>query len=504
VGGQGSAKSRALLMEGFIHGIEYPGTTSIILRKTIPDLKRTVIAKFKEDIPREMYERYHETDRTVMFHPVPKRDENGEIIYRSNGDVELIQSKLRFDPCANEKDAARYLSTEFVFIGFEELGEFSFGVWDALGNRNRVTNCPGARPCMAGATNPFGPGWSWIRKLWVLHQPLAGMDPLAFEPNDYEYFHSTVLDNPILANDVEYVRKLMSSPNRKIVFEGDLNAVSGDYFENYVPELIERDESEFIFQPNQPVWIGWDYGFQHFAVIIFMTKAILKASSTANGKPRVVNVILKELILQQVTPENQAAALIAAIPRLRDQDGREAGYKWEISDIHFSWERFTRTSSQRTIADDVGDVLSAAGLPRPQRSNTDRVAGWTKMYRVIEAEQFCILKDQAPTCCEAIPQLPRDDKNIEDVKKPKERSLYDDVGDATRYAMASVIDPMVDKSEKQKYEEKIAATADPMARFAIQYREWNRQKKEAEQAARPRFGGSRTMPSWMARLKKPK
>ena len=149
IGGYGSGKSLAMLWEAFIHGLEYPGSNSLILRKTIPDLKRTVVDKFLSVIPREAYQTYNHTDHIVYFHPDPKTGQ---------------QSKLYLSACERDADVGKFLSTEYVFIGFEELGEFSFAVWDALAGRNRCP-IPGSRACMVGVTNPMGIGWSWIKKL---------------------------------------------------------------------------------------------------------------------------------------------------------------------------------------------------------------------------------------------------------------------------------------------------------------------------------------------------
>lgn len=492
VGGFGSGKSRPLLMEAIFHCLEYPGAEAIILRKTIPDLKRTVISKFLADVPRELYQRFNEGDHIVWFHPHPKFDENGNQLFKPDGTPETVQSKLYFAACEREKDVGKYLSTEYVFIGFEELGEFPFGVWSALADRNRCP-IPGSRPCMAGATNPFGVGWAWIKKLWVQGKTVEGMDADLFDPADYEYFHSTVLDNPIYSNDAEYVRRLMMSPNRAVVYEGKLDQVSGLYFENYDADAIEREESDFIFQNWQPVWVGWDYGFSHYATMIFMTKALLKGE-----KPRMVNVVLKEVILQEKTPENQANSLILAIPRNVDREtNEELGYRWNVDSVHLSWERFNKTQSQRTIADEIGDILAEAGLPRPVRSNTDRVAGWTKIYSLMEAGLFYVIKDKAPTLCEAIPQLPRDKKNIEDVEKPAGVSLYDDLGDALRYAIAGTLLDAEDDPKEVKFEKELAKIHDPMARFARQYQEHNRQK----QASRPNVKPGNIIPSWRSRVK---
>lgn len=490
VGGMGSGKSRPLLWEAIFHALEYPGSESILLRKTIPDLKRTVISKFQADVPKELYERYNESDHIVYFHPQPKFDEYGEPVYKADGKQDTVQSKLYFAACERDADVNKYLSTEFVFIGFEELGEFSFAIWSAMTLRNRCP-VPGSRPCMAGATNPFGVGWHWIKKLWVQKQPIVGMDPLTYDPDDYEYIHSTVDDNPIYIKDSAYVNALNASPIRDIVRHGKLDAVSGMYFDNWNPERHERVASDFIFQNWQPVWCGWDYGFSHWACIFFFTKAILKPVLKTE-KPRMVNVTIGELTLQECTPAIQARALIDAISQLPVPNA-------QIESVHLSHERFSRTVSEFTVADEIGNILQEAGLPRPVRSNTDRVAGWTLMYSLLESDEWFVLKDKCPTACEAIPQLPRIQPgkgNIEDVEKPKSVSLYDDVGDALRYGIAGTLLEDGEKPREQKFQEDLAKVSDPMRRFEMQYREYNRQKKEAEAPPRQII-----VPSWMRRIK---
>src|SRR5258705_3041302 len=356
VGSYGSGKSKPLLMEGLAHALEYPGSDSIILRKTIPDLKRTVIDKFLSDVPRWVYEFYHQGDHIVYFNPQPELDANGVPTGKK------LQSKLRFGACEPEADVGKYLSTEYVFIGFEELGEFSFMIWDALAGRNRCP-IPGSRPCMAGATNPFGIGWSWVKKLWVDKKPFQGMDADNSNPADYESFHSTVDQNPIYRNDKEYIQRLEASPLRDKIRWGKLDSVTGQFYDNWEPRRHVRPASDFLFEDWQPVWVGWDYGFGHFACIVFFTKALLKPRWDGE-KPKRVNVAIKEIVLHEKTPEEQTEALILSTPRAKNK-GPQAGelweegdlpeelvnsygYKWQIDSVHFSWERFNRTVSNRT------------------------------------------------------------------------------------------------------------------------------------------------------------
>ncbi len=481
-------------MEAIFHCMEYPGSNSILMRKTVPDLKRTVIDKFLADVPKSLYERgsqergtFNKSDHIVYFPPV-----NGK------------QSKLYFAACERVEDVGKYLSTEFVFIGFEELGEFPYMIYDAMEGRNRCT-IPGSRPCMAGVTNPMGIGWGWIKRLWVDHLPTHGMDPEKYDPNDYQFIHSTVDQNPILGQDKAYIASLEKSPLRDKIRWGNIETISGQYFANFEPSRHILPKEAFIFEPWQPTWIGWDWGFGHWSVITFWTKALLKPRFEGE-KPRIVNVTRKELVLaggqsdlNDKTPEDQTKALIAAIPPVFDEHGTQTGYAWEIDSVHLSWERFNRTVSNRTVADEIGDLLAAAGLPRPTRSNTDRVAGWTKMYSLLEMDEWFLLQGECPNCVEAIPLLVRGDgvkTNMEDVIKPKGASLIDDCGDSMRYAVAGVLLDAADKPKEQLLREKLAGIKDPMARHVAMYREWN----EEQAAARKGHGGGKIVPSWQRRL----
>jgi hypothetical protein len=521
IGGFGSAKSKALLMEAVAMCLNFPGINAIILRKTMPDLKRTVIDKFESDVPKYVYERgsqekgtFNKSDHIVYFPPVLVIDYDPATlkakINPTSREPLLVwrQSKLYFAACETERDIGKYLSTEFAFVGFEELGEFPYIIYDAMEGRNR-TPIPGCIPKMASATNPMGIGWSWIKKVFIEKLPFQGMDPEMYDASDYAFIHSTIEDNPILWRDKKYVQSLEKSPLRQKIRWGKLDSTTGQYFDNWDPSRHVRPADDFIFEYWQPVWVGWDYGFGHFACIIFFTKAILKPRIPDGiggflDKPKIVNVAIRELALEQKTPEDQAQALTLSIPRSFDVEGNDMGYKEQIDSIHFSWERFNRTTSNRTVADEVGDLLSGAGLPRPQRSNTDRVAGWTKIYSMLDRDEFFVLRSDGvnrgcPLLAEAIPLLVRGDgivTDIEDVVKPKGVSLVDDLGDAMRYGVAGVLLDAADKPKDVKLREKLAAIKDPMARHVFAYKEWVKEN-------RPKSGPTvaPSVPSWVNKVR---
>lgn len=512
IGSFGSGKSKPLLMEACMYAQEYPGVNTIILRKTIPDLKRTVIDKFENDVPKSLYERgsqekgtFNKSDHIVYWPPqwVPLWDPvTLEPVIGLDGKQAYgwKQSRTYFAACETERHIGKYLSTEYAFVGFEELGEFSYAIYDAMEGRNRTT-IPGVMARMGAATNPMGVGWSWIKKIFIDKVPCAGMDPEKYNKKDYVFIHSTIDDNPILIKDKAYVNSLEKSPLRDRIRWGKLDASTGQYYDNWEIKRHVRPASDFIFEPWQPVWVGWDYGFGHYATIVFMTKAVLKPR-WEGAKPKVVNVVLAEIYLEEKTPEQQAAALIAAIPRLRDEDGDDAGYAWPIESIHFSWERFNRIASNRTIAQEVTDLLQAAGLPPVTRSNNDRVAGWQKIYSMLDSDDFFIIQADglhrgAPQLAEAIPLLVRGDgvtTSLEDVVKPKGKSLVDDLGDAMRYAVAGVLLDAEDKPKEVLLREKLAGIKDPMARHIAAYKDYVKE-------TRPKGQVGPSVPSWVNKVR---
>lgn len=476
IGGFGSAKSKALLWEAVFHMLEYPGSDSIILRTTFPDLKRTVINKFKTDIPIELYDYYHETDHIVYGRPVPRVDPvTGQVIIGPDGKPVVIRSKLWFGACESEEDTLKYLSTEWVFVGFEEAGEFPFVVWSAFASRNRCV-IPGSRPCMALATNPsMGPGWGWVHKLFIKKQPFEGMDPSKYNPRQYWFIHSTIEDNPYLFKDKEYVNALEADPLAKIKRWGDLNFVAGNYFDNWIHKYVCKSVHDFKFADEwQETTVGYDYGFGHYCVITFHTKAMY--FNKLLKKTMLVNVTRKEIVLNEATPKEQVEALVAAIPR--DESG---AYKWQIGRIVLSWERFVRTTSEYTTAHEISDYLQAAGLPAPVASPQKREPGWQKMYSLLDTQEWMILEDECPNVVAAIPLLPRDPKHLEDVLKPKGKNLNDDCGDSCRYG---IVDTSVEDADEAPDEVKIKAQAeaieDPFQRHMFLFKQWASRQKAAK------------------------
>src|SRR5437879_540212 len=144
-----------------------------------------------------------------------------------------------------------------------------------------------------------------------------------------------------------------------------------------------------------------------------------------------------------------------------------------------SWlspDAFAQRTSEATIAEQMGDVLAAAGLPRPAPADDDRVGGWMLMYQLLESGQW-IIADSCRQLIACLPTLTRDGAQVEDVLKTE----GDDPADAARYGLKSRLQPGRPPLE-QRIAERIRGT-DPTSR-AIQMQKALAEERRKSQPVR--------------------
>jgi hypothetical protein len=64
-GAAGPGKSKALLMEAILQAHETPGSNTLLLRRTCPELEQTLLHYFRRDVPRELYKSFYESKHLV-------------------------------------------------------------------------------------------------------------------------------------------------------------------------------------------------------------------------------------------------------------------------------------------------------------------------------------------------------------------------------------------------------------------------------------------------------
>lgn len=507
IGGNGSGKSAFLLGEAIYVMDQFPGANVLLLRKDYKQLEKGLILDLKNTVPKELY-KYNESKHTAKWH-------NGAMLFfghLKNG---------------TERDLAQYLSAAFVFIGIDELGQFSFNAWDFLSSRNRINSGCMAdifghmpTPRMAGATNPLGPGYGWIKRLWIDKKPMIqlgetikgkdgryyanvhGKAEMVYDPHDYVYQHSTVLDNPEqLRKDPDYINKLMklSPALRQKALDGDLNTVAGAYFANldYDRHVLSlpRDRERIKWQNWQPVWLGIDWGLAHHATVFWFTRAQVRELTPAkDGGWKNKVVCFRELVINETSSTDLCHIIASLTSTERPNEG--AGQILEMTEyerlkfIFLSPERFARTddpSTLHTIGAEMGQILHSLKLPRPVAANNRRVDGAVFLYNLLDTNSIVFL-DSCPQAIAAMQTVVRDEKNLEDVLKSD--TVEDDCYDGIRYGCLSMLSEK-GKPEDVKLQEQLAKIPDKTARMMYAYEHRLKQRPEHQPIK------TQIVPAWM-------
>jgi Terminase large subunit, T4likevirus-type, N-terminal len=441
-GAAGPGKTKALLWEAIRQALVVPGSDTLLLRRTFPKLETSLLSQFRRDVPRELYRSYSEDKHVVTW---------------NNG------STTRFGYCRNENDVYQYQGAEFLFIGIDELTHFTLKQWQFLTSRNR---CPipfytsglraGERliPGMASATNPGNIGHAWVKALWIDKVAPAGYDrPEQYDPADYDFIPAKIADNPIYANDKNYLKTLDALPDRlrRAFLEGDWSVFAGQYFDVFEIGRHTARAEQIGIQEWWPRWISIDWGFHHpsavcwhcavpgapFSVFSFGEEARDSGSGKsdrlrslgANGAPQDDSaavmrgpriVTYREFVKSELSP------------RMLGQAIAERSEGERIREVVLSPDAFAHHTSQASIAEQLGEVLEKNGLPRPAEAQDDRIGGWQLMYQLLENDEW-LITENCGELIDGLPQLVRDERPVEDVRKVE----GDDAADAARYGLVS-------------------------------------------------------------------
>jgi len=344
----------------------------------------------------------------------------------------------------NLDDPGKYDSSEFAAIGVEELTKNPKKVFDELRKRLRWVGFPEGFvfPFAAGA-NPGGIGHAWVKALFILLQMPA---ELAGREHEFAFIPAKSSDNPHLPKTY-YADNLATLPAkmRKAYAEGSWDEFAGQYFDLF-SEQRNVIRAELIgIEKWWPKWISMDWGFEHPFCIHWHTRA-------PDGRV----YTYREYSTNHLSEPTIAAEIVA-------RSGGE-----QIDAFFLSWDAFgpsKKRASQKTIAQEMGEVIAAAvkadrlkdpedrigtSLPLPIKADDERIGGWRLMYTMLERQTWWI-SSACPKLIECLPTLTRDEKKVEDVAKRD----GDDPGDCARYGLKSYLAPGEMPAERE-WEAKVA------------------------------------------------
>lgn len=216
-GGAGSGKSIAMRFDAYMRCLRIPRFRALILRRSMPELRMSHLDNVPYDVERMGLPReaWHSTTFTLRF---------------PNGSV------LVFGHVEDDATVARFLSSEWDAIYFDELTTFTLKQFLFLKSRARSTKVFGSKrlqPIIRGGTNPVGPGASWVRRYFITKDITQRESP-GYDPADYEAQKSTVDDNKYVdVND--YEKELMQLPSeamRRAMRYGEW-VIEGQFFSEW-------------------------------------------------------------------------------------------------------------------------------------------------------------------------------------------------------------------------------------------------------------------------------
>lgn len=412
-GAAGGGKSHGLLIKHFLYCLQYPGAKCLILRRTFPELQRSIIRLSLEMIPKALG-RYNESKH---------------IWYFANG------STLEFGYCESENDVTKYQSAEYDRIGFDESTHFTEYQITYM-----VSRCRGANNYPKGidlATNPGNVGHVWHKQTFI-----DGHRPYEMWTDDdgltYLFIPAKVRDNPyLLEKDPEYIRRLKKLPDadRRMLEDGDWDIFAGQYFSCW-----RRDVH--VIQPFEiPHW--WtrfrslDYGLDCTACYDWA----VDGSGTC--------YIVKELYKPDLTLSQAAKEILA-------WSDPNVNYAYTVASPDLWNRRQTNPHKPETGMSGV-EIMQAEGLYGLTKADNRRIQGWQALHEYLlpQPDEFggmspkLYIFDNCHNLIRTLPALIRDERDPNDVSDKCE----DHGPESIRYGIMSR-PPRAVTAEEQIYRRK--------------------------------------------------
>lgn len=400
-GAAGGGKSYAQMVDALIYAIKYPKSRQLILRRTYPELEKSLIRVAQAIYPRDIF-RYNASKYSGEF---------------ANGSI------VDFGHCHAEDDVYKYQSAEYDVIRFDELTHFTEFMYRYLLSRVRgVNEFPKA---VKSTTNPGGVGHAWVKERFIDNSV----------PNEVKngrlFLPAKVSDNTFLMrSDPGYIDRLKALPQRerRALLNGDWDIFEGQYF-------TEWDREKHVVRPFEipKEWrkfFTMDYGLD-------MLAGYWIALDDAGNAYVYREIYESGLIISD------------AAKRIAEKDESDTHIYFAPPDL---WNRRQDTGKS------AAQIFSESGIPLTRAVN-DRIQGWLALREWLapRKDEFGDLTPRLRifnTCTNLIRTLPAltvSESNPNDVAKNPHELTH--APDAIRYFVAGR--PSNEKIQADSYDNEI-------------------------------------------------
>lgn len=430
-GAAGGGKSYAICWDALMRCMTYPGTHAYLFRRTYPELEKTLINTMLMIVP-PVLGKYLATSHEMRFI-------NGSVAhfcYMNDEGSSMLQ----------------YQGAEVQWLYFDELTHFTKPMYDYLKTRLRAPKRMGVRPCVRCASNPGGPGHSWVKDYFVDSTDIGkkkrikeiDMGDGEIERVVIEYIPATVRDNPHIAKDYEIELRQKPKKLREALLDGKWDAFSGQAFPEFAdePEHYKDMAWTHVIEPfdiplNWTRYVSFDHGYSR--PFSFGAWAVDPEGRAYRYKELYGCVPGEPNVGLMLSPSDIGMMLADFL----EDEFREGIRPTGIADPAI-WDRSRGESVEEQIRNKFGGVIFRKG------DNT-RLAGKMQLHERLKFDEdgrpmlyvFNTCRDFIRT----IPALAYDDKKVEDIDTAGEDHIYDE----TRYfLMARPIAPRKEAEKKKE------------------------------------------------------
>lgn len=397
-GAAGGGKTDAIVALPFSR-VKHPKHRSIILRRTRKQLQEVI------DRTRELY--------PEVYPGAEWRESESRWMWPSGAITQMGYAE-------HEPDIFAYKSFEYDMILFDELTSFTEKQYKFMFTRNR-SKSEDLPPVMRGGTNPDDIGAVWVEARFVSGRvPFRVYDREVELPNKalitttQQFIPAKVWDNPKLPHRDQYIAGIMEMDEEDAAayLLGVWSRTAGSMFKKpliNVPAALK--------QPEYYVVRAMDYGWSDQTAIYWLVVY-----------PDELIDVVGEVYVNQTTVDGLAAAIKKEEAELEEKFGVRLvkSPRWSVAGA----DTF---NTQGTSAQSIASMFQERHIVFTE-ANTDRVAGWAQINRVLSRGSLRVWDGRAPNLVRTLPHLKRDPLKPSDIKKRQE----DHPADSLRYGLMSV------------------------------------------------------------------
>lgn len=471
-GGRGGAKSGCIQRIQLDRRLSLPGTIGVIVMRNFDQVREYHIDVMLRTWP-ELEACFHSTDRKLVL-PCDT-GKASEIIFSY---AETLADVIR-----------RFRSASFYDITVDQAEQFTEAELREMKQACRWPNAPQGACKFGLAFNMGGAGIDFLRKKFHLREYNKNEKPSQFASvhffpwdnvewvrpaleadglteSDY-YSWSDAERREYCASRSDYGLNLISQdePLVKRDWDGSWDALEGTYFGRVWDRdkvVIDRQQFAMLVKPWWTRWNSQDWGKGHFCTTLWHARGDVPAADLKKilgwelDRPLRLTITYREYVAGGAAASDEGANrelaekdIAREIAELTPEDERHSIRRFFLSPDAF--ELSVRRQGQSQIAQILGAVLKANGLPYPEKADNQRKDGWSVMYNALLStkrqgelgdEAWLIVSDCVQLVA-AIPLLPRDPDDLDDVLKTDKAvaKIEQDMGDCARYGLKSMLLP---------------------------------------------------------------